>query len=509
MRVIAFLIVGLLCSGCDTSTATGEQSNALVLNPCPGFAELGKPPIVHRAECGSLSVAEDPQNPNEKKISLNILRLPAVNPAPKADPLFIIAGGPGQSAVSLADQLFYVFEEVRKNRDIIFVDQRGTGKSQPLNCSGLTAVGQTLTLLEQKAAIASALRACVAEHGERLEFYTTPYAVRDLEAVRLALGYKQVNLWGVSYGTRVAMEYMRRYPQAVRTSVLDGVAPADMALPWSSEGDAFAALEKIHQQCAESSACTGQYGNVLMQSQAVAKRLGQSSIPVEIEHPSTRLPYRVDMNQQLFASAVRMALYSRDLARILPLAVQRAYVEDYQLITALISMAENRGGFADISLGMHYTVLCTEDYPQYQMRNAAESKKFLQLDAVQSVNDACELWPRYSVPEDYLTPVRSDVPTLLLSGARDPVTPPYWAEKVMQGFSRAKHGVAPGGHHSITRDGCTAQLIAQFIHTGNIEQLDIGCINKILPLQPYYGVDAAALEKLKQDDGKNDAENFE
>src|SRR5690606_2854784 len=127
-------------------------------------------------ECGSLSVAENPQREDGEKIALNILRLPAVNPESKADPLFIIAGGPGQSAVGIAEQLFLTFEEVRKNRDIIFVDQRGTGESHPLHCGGLTAVGQTLTLDEQKAAIASALRTCVAEHGARLEFYTTPYA---------------------------------------------------------------------------------------------------------------------------------------------------------------------------------------------------------------------------------------------------------------------------------------------------------------------------------------------
>lgn len=508
MRAIVFLFVIFLSSGCDTSTRESQSTGELVLNACPGFAETGKPSIVHHAECGSLSVAENPDQEDSERITLNILRLPAVNPEPEGDPLFIIAGGPGQSAVDVADQLFYTFEEVRKNRDIVFVDQRGTGESYPLHCSGLAAVGQTLTLDEQKSVIATALRACVEEHGAHLQFYTTPYAVRDLDSVRSALGYQQVNLWGVSYGTRVALEYMRRYPQSVRTSVLDGVAPANMALPWSSEADAMAALEKIHLQCADSDECTKRYGNLLEQAEAVAERLRQAAVPVVIEHPATRLPYRVNMNQQLFASAVRMALYSRDLARILPLAIHRAYAEDYQLITALISMAEQRGGFVDISIGMHYTVLCNEDYPQYEALDFSESENFLQLNAVQSVSNACELWPRYPLPEDYLLSIQSDVPTLLLSGARDPVTPPHWAEKVMEGLTRAKHGIAPGGHHSITRDGCSAQLIAQFIHTGNIEQLDVSCTNKILPLQPYFGVDAAALEELEADD-KKDVEDAE
>lgn len=510
MRITAGFVLCLLLVACDQTKPAGQQTaGASFLTSCPGFAETGKPPMVHRAECGSLSVAENPDQENGEQIALNILRLPAVNPEPKEDPLFIIAGGPGQSAVGIAEQLFYTFEEVRKSRDIVFVDQRGTGESNPLHCNGLAAVGQTLTLDEQKSVIASALRACVEEHGARLQFYTTPYAVRDLESVRLALGYQQVNLWGVSYGTRVALEYMRRYPQSVRTSVLDGVAPANMALPWSAETDARAALEKIHVQCASSDECTKGYGNLLEQAEVVAERLRQASVPVVSEHPATRLPYSVNMNQQLFASAVRMALYSRDLARILPLAIHRAHAEDYELVTALTAMAERRGGFVDISIGMHYTVLCNEDYPQYAALDFSESENFLQLKAVQSVSDACELWPRYPLPKDYFTPIASDVPTLLLSGARDPVTPPHWAENVMEGLSRAKHGIAPGGHHSITRDGCSAQLIAQFIHTGNIEHLDVSCTNKILPLQPYFGVDAAALKELENDDKKKDTEGAE
>lgn len=487
-------VLGALCSACEKPA--NEQSSSLTLAACPGFSVTGKPPIVHRAECGSLAVLEDDNDPNSATITLNILRLPAINPVPKTDPLIIIAGGPGQSAVGIAEQLYYTFEEVRKNRDVIFIDQRGTGQSNPLVCKGLMGMDQRLPLHEQKTTMQSALTACIAEYGAHLEFYTTPHAVRDLEAVRLALGYQQVNLWGVSYGTRVALEYMRRYPAAVRTSVLDGVAPANIALPWSAEEDALASLEKIHQQCASSADCAARYGDLLQQAWAVAERLQQQSVMVEIEHPATRLPFQVSMNQELFASAIRMALYSRDLARILPLAIYQAHNENYQLMTALISMAENRGGYADISMGMHYTVLCSEDYPQYQVRDRQLSEKFLHMNAVNNMAEVCEMWPRFAVADNYLMPLKSDVPTLVLSGERDPITPPYWAEQVMQGLTNAKHGVAPGGHHSITRDGCSAQLIAQFIDTADIESLDVSCVRNILPLMPYLDVDADAFAAL-------------
>lgn len=485
-----------------------DRQQVLQLDKCLGFSETGKPPIVNRAQCGSLSVPENPEATDGKKISLHILRLPAVNPAPKEDPLFIIAGGPGQSAVSIAERLFQTFEDVRKSRDIIFVDQRGTGQSHPLQCEGLTAIGHKLTFTEQKAAIRAALQECVAEHGEISRFYTTPYAVQDLDAVRRALGYQKINLWGVSYGTRVALAYMRRYPQAVRTSILDGVAPTSMALPWSAEADAQAALEKIHQQCIEREECRQRYGDLLSQANAIADRLQHAPAVVNIEHPSTRLPYQVEMNHELFASAIRMALYSRDLARILPLAIREAHGEDYRLLTALVSLAEKRSGLTDISMGMHFIVLCNEDYPQFQGRDYRESEKFLHLRAVQTASEACALWPRFPPSEDYFQPVVSDVPTLLLSGARDPVTPPYWAEQVLPGLSRGRHAVAPGGHHSITRDGCTSRLIAQFIHTGNIEQLDTHCVEKILPLLPYYELDMNAFEAL-QEEAKDSSEGAE
>lgn len=489
LRTLCVTVLPLFLLACGGSIKTEDRSAPALLNSCPGFAVTGKPPIVSGAECGVLPVAENPAADDGANIGLNILRLPAINPVPKDDPLFIIAGGPGQSAVEVAQHLFYAFEDVRKSRDIIFIDQRGTGKSNPLQCDGLAAMAQSLPIEELKEARATALRECVDELGERVAFYTTPYAVQDMESVRVALGYQKINVWGVSYGTRVALEYMRRYPHAVRTCVLDGLAPASIALPWSAETDAMNALAAINQQCAALADCQKRYGDLIAKAEAVSLRLAAGPVAVEIKHPSTRLPYRVDMSVELFASVVRLALYSRDLARILPLAIHQAYEEDYQLITALISLAERRSGFADISLGMHFTVLCNEDYPQYQAREFVESEHFLRLGAVKSSAEICAQWPRFPLPEKFLTELHSDVPTLLLSGARDPVTPPVWAEQVKAGLTRVKHGVAPGGHHSITRDGCVAKVIAQFIHTGDIERLDIACIEKILPMQPYYDVD--------------------
>jgi pimeloyl-ACP methyl ester carboxylesterase len=501
MRIAISFMACFLLVACDgTIESPSEREPGALLSPCPGFVETGKPPLVQGAECGELLVYENTDAQSGAQIALNIMRLPAVNPMPKTDPLFIIAGGPGQSAVDIAEQLFYVFNEVRKNRDIVFVDQRGTGKSSPLNCTQLDDIDQQLPLAQQKTTMLDGLRECATGYGARLEFYTTPYAVQDLDAVRRALGYQQLNLWGVSYGTRVALEYMRRYPESVRTSILDGVAPVTMALPWTTEVDALAALEKIQQQCLQLDDCVRRYGDLLVKANAIADRLYAQAIEVETAHPRTRLPYRVNMNHQTFAGVVRMALYSRDLTRMLPLAIHEAYEQDYKLISALISLAESRSGFSGISLGMHYTVICNEDYAYYHATAEPISENFLRLGQIENFHEVCAFWPQYNVPEEYFSSPRGDTPTLLLSGARDPVTPPRWAEATMEKLTHAQHAIAPGGAHSITRDGCAPQLIAQFIHKGSLDQLDTQCINNILPLQPYHDLGADILAELQRDD---------
>lgn len=485
--VIGVLSSILLCA-CHPPSDEPATLVGNVLGACPEFSETGRPPIVQGAQCGTLSVKENPQDPTSRSIELNILRLPAINPTPQPDPLFIIAGGPGQSAVGIAEPIWTTFSEVRKNRDIVFVDQRGTGQSNPLNCKEFEDIPYQLSLFEQQERLKSVAQACAETLGDQLEFYTTPYAVQDLDLVREALGYQRINLWGVSYGTRVALEYMRRYPQATRSSILDGLAPVSVALPWHGGEDALASLRLLSEQCSMSDDCARRYGDVLNSAETIAQRLAEQPVEVTVAHPRTQAPFTMSMNHQIFASMIRMALYTRDLSTLVPQAIAGARDNDYSLLAALISMAGEQTTLMNISYGMHYTVLCNEDYPQYQDR-AEVSASFLSANLAEAFAELCEVWPRYSLDEDYFAPVKSDVPTLLLSGQRDPVTPPRWAEQVSEHLSQARHLIAPGGHHSITREGCVAQLIAQFIKQGSATSIDGTCVNKIQPLPPYLTVE--------------------
>jgi len=234
LRHLSIVIVFALLSGCDQGREGqhSELSPTLLLKACPGFAETGELMAVANAECGKLSVLENPDDPKGRRISLNIQRLPAISPLAAADPLFILTGGPGQAATEFADYVAPLFRDVRKKRDIILLDQRGTGQSNPLDCEPEEeeedwTINDAASQLKREVL----LQHCLDSYDADLRFYSTTYAMADLDKVRAALGYQRINLWGVSYGTRAALVYMRDYPEQVRTAILDGSAPVNMMIP--------------------------------------------------------------------------------------------------------------------------------------------------------------------------------------------------------------------------------------------------------------------------------------
>lgn len=505
MRTFSAVLIGLFCfvtlSQCDSQHQAGQKKHSDWLQLCPDFSATGKASIEKNAQCGSLAVSENPQDSASKKIKLNILLLPAVNPVPEKDPLFIIAGGPGQSAVVVAESIHSLFNEIRKNRDIVFVDQRGTGKSNPLDCELEAEANSSLSELEQEALAKASLAKCIANIKDHAAYYTTPFAVADLDVVRAALGYEKINLWGASYGSRVVLEYMRRYPTHTRAGVLDGVAPVAIALPWSMEADGLAALQAINQQCAKTPACLAAYGDLVQKAQKISAQLLVKNQTIKILHPRTQEEVSVNLTAQDFSAVIRFALYNRDLSSLLPRAVNEAEAGRYELFASLVHMAKSRSDMSGISYGMHYSVVCNEDYPLYKDKNAAESNVFLHSLSVQKYTEICSQWPRAQLPADYWNPIVSDLPVLMLSGAMDPVTPPHWAERVKKSLSNAAHIIAPGGHHIISQEGCIAQLIAAFIVKGSARDLDGQCANNIQPLAIHLSPLAmsAAPEKEKAD----------
>ena len=453
-------------------TATTASTAPLIeLGPCP--SEIG----IAGAECGTLEVFENRDTNTGRKIALNIAVLPAFSHNPEPDPLFAFAGGPGAGSTELADMANSAMRRIREKRDIVLVDQRGTGKSNPLDCE-LIDPDSTLFVADSEQLVLEQLRQCLDEFDADVRLYTTPIAMDDIDDVRQALGYERINLWGGSYGTRAALIYMRRHPQHVRAVILDGLAPTAIALPLNMGIDAQRALDLLQEACAADLACKEAFGDIGAKFDAVLTRLESGPIWTHIEHPRTGDSIEVPVNRFAVAAVVRGSLYSAEQSAVLPLVIERAYQGDFGPLAALSEP------FAKIeekmSAGLLYSVLCSEDVT----RTAPEDRptmpdSFFGPFALDLFDKVCAFWPRGELPAAYYEPVATDHSTLVLSGNLDPVTPPRWGEETSRHLKNARHIVVPGVGHGATHYGCVPQLMAEFIDTGHADNLDVSCVEEL------------------------------
>ncbi|MGH6612165.1 MAG: alpha/beta fold hydrolase, partial [Burkholderiaceae bacterium] len=257
---------------------------------------------------------ENPDVPNGRIIDVRFAVVPAIARNKQPDPIFVFAGGPGQAATRVARQIMPVLAELNARRDIVFIDQRGTGKSNPLQCE--VDESSLRSALEPEQQIAR-LDPCLKALDADLRQYATWIAVRDFEAVRRQLGAEQINVWGGSYGTRAALEYMRQYPDRVRTAVLDGVAPPDMILPASFSLDADVALTALAQVCQRDQRCRSRYPDFGERVAALLKR-AESGIDIRVPHPLTGASESFRIDRKMLASLLRTPLYVPELASVLP-----------------------------------------------------------------------------------------------------------------------------------------------------------------------------------------------
>jgi pimeloyl-ACP methyl ester carboxylesterase len=400
--------------------------------------------------------------------------LPSLASTPGADPLFFLAGGPGQSAAQLASQVRDMFRTVQRTRDIVLVDQRGTGKSNPLNCRSSANSLRELTAGSDVAL--ARLRRCLEAFDADVRLYTTAIAMDDLDDVRAFLGYDRINLYGGSYGTRAALVYLRQHGEHVRSTVLDGVAPTDMRLPLFTARDAQRALDNALVDCNAEPACRRAFPDMGTRIRRLIASLEQHPRRVRIVHPRTGIAEDVNVDARLVASVIFSALYSPLTASIVPALVDRAEQNDFQGLYALALATEDAG--ANMSIGMQLSVLCSEDAAQVSAGElkAETSGSVFGSHLIGSQLDACAMWPKGKIDADYYRPVVSDVPVLVLSGEVDPVTPPGWGDAVVKHLSRGLHIVVPSTGHGVVATPCGNRLISDFIERGSIEGLDIGCV---------------------------------
>jgi pimeloyl-ACP methyl ester carboxylesterase len=493
MRLVGTaLLCGALTLSARLSAATWADSadthpvGALILRECRLEHPLRLASLA--ARCGVLTVPEDPARPDGASIGLYVAVIPALNRRAAAPPLFLLAGGPGQAATDLYASYASAFARINRNHDIVAVDQRGTGRSAPVTCSYPDdwqadggALGAELPLLR------AATRTCLEHYGERVRYYTTSVAVEDLERVRAALGYTRIDLYGSSYGTRVAELYMRRHPGSTRAVVLDGVIDPQQAIGPQVPFDGERALNLIVARCHLSAGCAAAYPALAQELRELRRRFGPERQMLNVTDPSSGLPLTLEFNRSLLNAALRFLSYSATEAALLPTLIHQAASGDPAPLGLQTVMLARQVG-EQLASGMQNSVICSEDEPLFaaagvdRQELAQTYQGAEQLDAFEEI---CKLWPRGPVDPDLHRELHSDIPTLLLSGEADPVTPPAAALRAAQGLTQHRSLVLSGEGHGQLATGCVPQLMALFFDDPKPALLDASCLQAQRP-PPFF-----------------------
>jgi len=480
------LVLAVCCLGLLLQPARAQGANknpVLEMNTCQ--LSLPGTSLTAAAECGWFEVAENPSRPEGRKIKLRVARVPALERHVEPDPLILFAGGPGQAASEAWLMVAPAFRKVNKNRDILLIDQRGTGQSNALRCPQMELAESLAVDWDQ---LDETTRECLEELAGDPRYYTTTIAMQDYDLVRAALGYERLNLFGVSYGTRAAQVYLRLFPDRVRAMVLDSATPQELALGTEHALKLDQVLHRVLSACEKDTTCNGAYPNVTQSLDALIQALDELPVEVTVDHPLTGQPLTLTFDREVLASAIRFLTYSAETQALLPLLIHEAATTGHfqRLASQMLIMA---GSLTDsISQGMELSVICSEDFPQFPEHDDSEnlgSTSLMGDSMLKASRIQCGIWPRGDIPFDFHAPVVSDKPVLLLSGELDPVTPPEYADRVKAHFSNSLHLVAPGQGHSVSGRGCMGQLITEFIIAGGSSKLDSGCLAQ-MQTSPWF-----------------------
>ena len=477
-RLATLLVLALMVTLQTASiTRSGTAKSTLVLKPCQ------VPDIKGEAKCGTFEVFENRATRQGRKINLNVLVLPATGPQRFPDAVFYFAGGPGSAATEDARGVAPMLAKVREHRDLVFVDQRGTGKSNPLNCKLVdpsdpqSYLGSFYPIEETKKC-----RAELETHAD-LTLYTTNIAMDDIDDVRAALGYDQITLYGGSYGTRASMVYMRRHPQHVRAAVLHGISPTNQFMPLNFPQDTERALQGVLSDCEADEACHKEFPDAKNDAAYVLESLLQSPATSEVQLEDTKQKVTLRLNRNLAAEAVRYMLYNPFSASRIPLYLHLARHGNYVPLTQAALWFRKNIVFTG-GEGMYLSVTCAEDLPWVthdEAKRLAENT-FLGPYRYYDQSEACEVWPRGTVDAHYADPVRSNKPVLLITGEWDPVTPPSHGDAVAKSLPNSLHIVVPHGGHGLSglqNIDCIDGLIVKFIESASVKGLDTACVKTI------------------------------
>lgn len=453
-----------------------DASFGLKIEPCY-IEELGEEVL-----CGTYEVMENRQVRKGAKIRLNFIILPAwtLNPAP--DPVFILSGGPGQGSADVVVHYAQSYEKLRWERDIVLVDQRGTGRSNRLHCQRIGDPDSAQTYLQDMfpEEYVSNCRKELEKKAD-LRHYDSTTAIQDIDDLRSALDYERINIVGASYGSYMGIVYMKYFRERVRSAFLSYIAMPNWTYSGSIAPNTEVVLERLLTDCSLDPDCASDYPVLRQQLDQVLDRLKQGPAMVPITNPFTGEFEQVVFTYNNFIHGVRSMLYSSLTSRWIPVFIHWAarglfspvaeYTADY-----LRWVNEN------IMDGMYLCVTCTETIPyiDYAEARALAQGTFMGTYRLDQQKNACDWWVRGEHPADFHDMVLMDIPTLILSGEIDPVTPPAYGEELAGYLPGSLHVIIPNAGHeygTVWKD-CLDDVVAQFISQGSVNGLDPSCIDQ-------------------------------
>lgn len=429
------------------------------------------------AECGTLTRAENPDEPAGRQIDLFVAKFASRSAKPADDAFTMIQGGPGGSSIDMAIGMQQVLESIRAKRDVLVVDQRGTGRSNKLACPEMD---NDEVFRFDPIIAAEYAKKCLAENSDSdPRFYTTSVAVQDLDAVREAAGYTQLTVYGVSYGTRVAQHYLRRFPEQTRAMIIDGVAHVGLNLAGGEIArQSQHSFDGMADRCSAEEHCRTRFGDIRAKFKAVRERLLAQPEKISLPHPQTGKMQTETVSEQNLYASVRMLPYSTEGIALMPLMISEAFDGNYIPITAqTLMMSES---FSDsFAMGMQNSVICAEDYPFIEESDTQNlDDTYFGSTTIDGINVVCTHWPKGVMDDDFLKPFDSEKPVLILSGETDPITPASNGESAANMFSNSKHIIVPAHGHGVIQRGCVPALVRDFIENANLNELNTQCVER-------------------------------
>ncbi len=459
------------------NTAAPVSVTRFEYGPCP-FAVPG----YLRVDCGTLVVPEDRSRPDSGIVQLAVAVVRAPGPNPLPDPVVYLSGGPGSPALKDAVSFSQAWRSYIGNRDFVVFDQRGTGYSQPsLVCPEINDVGDEVIALNLNGPAkvqseAGALRACadrLMARGVDLSAYNSAASAADMHDLRKALGYEQWNLFGISYGTRLALTAMRDYPQDIRSVVLDSVYPPQVNLFTALPPTIDRAFSRIFDNCAASATCSAAHPDLESTFYSLVARLNAEPISIQVRHPRTgaSVPTDIDGND-LIDILFRTTYRTGELAG-LPGFISDTASGNYATLSRLESDRLGRMFGSSFSQGMYFAVECSEEISfttLEDMRAAAGAYPRLApffsgvMEFTPHVYELCAHFGIGTPDARENEPVVSDIPALLFAGEYDPITPPFWASVAAETLSTSYAYEFPGtGHAVISRGSCPGGMMRAFL----------------------------------------------